>query len=586
MHASSDRGMSLPAERTPLAAVRQAEPLFPSLPRQLSRDMEGVLVRALDRACPLKQAHRRDLPMNIVQLSRLLTVERAGMRHPYWASPALAGAYVHYFLPWNVYRLSRLFAGLRPQAPGDGPHLLLDLGAGPLTVPIALWLSCPEWRTKQIVVVAVDRAGHPMQTGRAILEQLAAEAGVDPWEMHLVQAPLDQGPRRAAGFVRRGVTPWLVTAANVLNELPPARRQRMTEDAEDDEDDEEQSRDDSRLNDLLISINGLLRRGPEGARALFVEPGTRLGGLTLMGLRSLAREEEMRILGPCTHAGLCPLHRGNDDGLDEPRDDENDDAVDILGVRSEPAVKGAVSRLAGRSWCHFTFTGDGAPGWLRALAGPTGLAKETLSLAWLALGARMEAASVPIPHDSRLRVISQPFPVPGRGQCRYACSAAGLVLLEHAQDIASGTRLTLDVGTTALRTGPEDGRSGAHCLALEGVPSPAHGPRGDQARSGAGRRSENGFGRQVGRNNRSDGDDGGQLERVVRGGRADNRMDRDVRSRPDRSDHDGRDAHADNRFGRPHAGHPEGSERNGHGGRCAGRRGASSREDRSGGGHR
>ncbi len=584
MHASSDRGMRRAAERTPLAAVRQAEPLFPSLSQQLRRDMEGMLVRALDRACPLKQAHRRDLPMNIVQLSRLLTVERAEMRHPYWASPALAGAYVHYFLPWNIYRLARLFAGLRPQTPGDGPHLLLDLGSGPLTVPIALWLSCPEWRTKKIVLAAVDRAGHPMQTGRAILEHLAAEAGVDPWEMHLVQAPLDQGPRRAAGFVRRGVTPWLVTAANVLNELPPARRQRMTADAE--EDNEEQSRDDSRLNELLISVNGLLRRGPEGARALFVEPGTRLGGLTLMGLRSLAREEEMRILGPCTHAGLCPLHRGNDDGLDELFDDEADDAADILGVRPGRAVKGAVSRLAGRSWCHFTFTGDGAPGWLRALAGPTGLAKETLSLAWLALGARMEAASAPHPHDSRLRVISQPFPVPGRGQCRYACSAAGLVLLEHARDIASGTRLTLDVGTTALCTGPEDGRSGAHCLALEGVPPPAHGPCGELTGGGSGRGSENVFGRQAGRDNRPGGDDGRQFERAVRGGRADSRIDRDVRNRPDRSERDGRDAHADSRSGRPHAGRPENPERNGHGGRGAGRRGASSREDRSGDGHR
>ncbi len=541
IHDAPGRGAPRAAERAPLAGAKDRRPLFPPLSRGLCRDMEGMLARALDRACPLKQAHRRDLPANILQLSRLLTVDRAEMRRPYWASPALSGAYVHYFLPWNIYRLARLFSGLRPQAPGDGAHLLLDLGSGPLTVPLALWLSCPEWRTKKIVVAAVDRAGHPMQTGRAIMEHLAAEAGVEPWETHLIQAPLEQGPRRAAELVRRGAAPWLVTAANVLNELPPARRRRLEEDGEDDEE-EQQDRDETRLGDLLIGVHGMLRRGPEGARALFVEPGTRLGGLTLMGLRAMAREDGMRLFGPCTHAGLCPLRRGDDDGLYD-GEDGGADGADILGVRSGRETRGAVSKLAGRAWCHFTFTGEGAPGWLRALAEPTGLAKETLSLAWLALGAHTEAAAEAAAEAAsrgcRLRVISQPFPVPGRGRCRYACSAAGLVLLERAEGLASGTELTLDIGAAAVAAGPEDARSGARCLALEGAAADA----GD-GRAAAGRPD--------GEARRGRGDAGPARENAGRGaGREEEggsgRPDRERSGRPGRPGHGAHGGHGDGR---------------------------------------
>ncbi|MDO5536170.1 MAG: small ribosomal subunit Rsm22 family protein, partial [Desulfovibrionaceae bacterium] len=490
-------------ERLPGVRLLGRRALLPRLDARTGRDISVLLAKALDAACPLKKAHRQDLPYNIVSLSRLLTVDRAEMRHPYWASPALTGAYVHYFLPWNVYRLARLFAGLGLTPPPDGRHLLLDLGSGPMTVPLALWLACPEWREKKIVVAACDCAGHPLQIGRAILENLAAQAGVEPWEVHLVQAPLEQGVRRAGQLVQKGAVPWLVTAANVLNELPQQKKPRYGDESESERDVPQ----DSRLGDILGSVAGLLRRAPEGARALFVEPGTRLGGLTLMGLRALAREEELRIEGPCPHGGLCPLYRGDaapEDDFDDLDDllDGDDGPDDGAGQERREEPRGSVSKLAGRAWCHFTFTSEGAPSWLRALAEPTGLAKETLSLAFLEVSAphgakgRVEEARGAEPGDGAgrqevdagrpgmpLRVISQPFPVPGRrGQCRYACSGCGLMLLEDAQDYPSGTGLVADLDEREVLAAPLDRRSGARCIAVR--------DREREGRSGTGRRDE------------------------------------------------------------------------------------------------
>ena len=477
----------------PKGSILAVHSLFPMIGKKTGQDISSLLKNALNAAFPLKKAHRQDLPYNIVQLSRLLTVDRAEMRHPYWASPALTGAYVHYFLPWNIYRLSRLFGGLRLVMPPDAStaddaadaskgaaeagaeekrFLLLDLGSGPLTVPVALWLACPELRSKRIVVAAVDCAGHPLQIGRAILESLASQACTRPWEVVHIQAPLEQGIRRAGQLLQKGVVPWLVTAANVLNELQPQKKVRT--------EDDESEFEESRLSDIIGLVSGLLRRGPKEARALFIEPGTRLGGQTLMGLRALAREEGLNIEGPCPHSSVCPLYRGDDMGQDMEDDllfldtefaDEQDEFADSA---EEKGAQGRVSKLAGRSWCHFTFTSHGAPGWLKALAEPTGLAKETLSLSLLEVSAGRrdagpdDAADKPEQQKTTLRIISQPFFVPGRaGRCRYACSGQGLVLLEDAEKFASGTELAVSQTAADIEAAPRDKRSGAAILAVD-----------------------------------------------------------------------------------------------------------------------
>ena len=148
-------------------------PLFASLSAE-TRNILEALPEALNKVWPLNAAHRRSLPEDVEQLSRLLTTERAGLARPYWSSPASISAYLYYFLPWNLVRLTRLLATLplpdpRAAAPQNGEALLIDVGSGPLTLPLALWLARPQWRSAPLQVLALDTSSQPLELGRALM---------------------------------------------------------------------------------------------------------------------------------------------------------------------------------------------------------------------------------------------------------------------------------------------------------------------------------------------------------------------------------------------------------------------------------
>ena len=453
---------------------------------------------ALARVRPLSAAHARGLPQDVTALSRLLTVERAHLHHPYWASPALTSAYLYYFLPWNVLRQARLLSALPLPDPriwleqGRRP-LLLDMGAGPLSLPIALWLARPQWRSLPLTVLALDASSQPLELGRALLRALAEDLRQPAWEVRTVRAPLGQAARqlaRACGQRSRSGaaegTPalWLASAANVLNEMLSgggAGRTGRRDDAtvRDDEeaatrpegsDGPRDAREDSlfgqRLESVLDSLEELLESGDPGLppSLLVVEPGTRLGGTTIMRLRGAALERGFVPLAPCTHAADCPLARGR----------------------------------SGRGWCHVTFDCAGAPDWLAQLSDAAGLAKDSLSLAPLLLSAAAEtvqdgldareaeaAGADGLLSRAALRVLSAPFAVPGLpGRARYACGVGGLALLRDAEPLPSGGLVEADIPTHPRF----DRRSGALLLLPE--------EEGPEEMAAASRPSEKSAGRQ------------------------------------------------------------------------------------------
>lgn len=405
--------------------------LFPPLDAAVQAAL-ARLPEALERVRPLSAAHRRSLPEDIAALSRALTAERAELRRPYWSRPAFVSAYLYYFLPWNLVRLTRLFKGLPLPPPGRGEHpaLLMDAGSGPLTVPLALWLARPEWRSAPVRVLALDSAAQPLELGRALFAAWGELLGEPVWPVRLERGPVESLAARALPLVRGGgARPWLITAANVLNEVRPARGGHCGAAAREEAEGECReagAADDveERLERLLEAWSPLLvppvrRGGAAGADAatpvlLFVEPGTRLGGTTVMRLRDVALAGGLAAHAPCMHDGPCPLARG--------------------------------------AWCHFTFAPEGAPRWLAALSARAGLAKRSLSLSPLLLGpSRGEGASG---HSREAgaaapeaRVLSSPFAVPGvRGQARYACAACGLALLEDAGALPCGACVRLAAG--------------------------------------------------------------------------------------------------------------------------------------------
>ena len=435
-----------------------------------------MLPEALAKVWPLNSAHRRTLPDDIAQLSRLLTTERSGLDRPYWSSPASISAYLYYFLPWNLVRLTRVLGSLplpdpRSVAPQGGEALLVDVGSGPLTLPLALWLAKPEWRSAPLRVLALDTSSQPLELGKTLMEVLGEMTGQPVWPVRVARAPLEQAVRQAAPLLSGGkARPWLVSAANVLNELRFGKKRSRGGSAIEEEDEfdsldnegldfdgnpaaeaaeaekPEGCRED-KLDGFLESLSPLFDHvgkaeadasAPAGPSLLFVEPGTRLGGSTIMHLRHLAVEGGLTALAPCPHQAACPLLGGQ----------------------------------GGRTWCHFTFGSEDAPRWLEDLSADAGLGKSGLSLAPLLLSP-VAAPEVAAGQEQgrktsgsmKARVLTAPFAVPGlAGRGRYACAACGLLLLEDAEGLPSGSLLEVQVPPDARR----DAKSGARIVRRPG----------------------------------------------------------------------------------------------------------------------
>lgn len=411
------------------------QPLFTSADPFTTAALNG-LPDALDEVMPLTRAHRADLPDAIRELSALLTSERSGLGRSYWSSPRFVSAYLRYFLPWNLVRLTRLLPSLAlpspylalPDRASSGVETgaaegadeaaparaasVVDLGSGPLTLPLALWLSRPDWRSVPVTLLCADTAPRPMELGRRLLEGVAARSG-EPllWRVRLARASLGRALREAG-------TPALIMAGNVLNELRDKSGAILSE----------------RMAEAASSLERVL--SPDGT-ALFVEPGTRLGGTLTASLRDAALEEGLKPLAPCPHDGPCPL----------------------LGRR-------------GRGWCHASLDAGGPP-WLAALSKAAGLPKESLSLSFMLLG-RTRAASGQGPATAArafaapcvARILSDAFPVPGMGYARYACAEGGLALVPDAAALPSGALVACRRPDKPRR----DARSGALELHWEAAP--------------------------------------------------------------------------------------------------------------------
>jgi SAM-dependent methyltransferase len=293
--------------------------LLPPAPASLAQGLLA-LPAALDIVQPLRPRHRAQLPSQVAQLSEWLTTAREDLPRDYLSRPALLTAYLHYFLPWNLYRQGRLLAGLDLQlAPGAR---IVDVGAGPLTFALALWLTRPDLRAVPLRYLAIDRAAAALQAGRRLWDQIAGPGG---WAVETVSQPAGARALPEAD---------LLVLANVINEVH--RPGGGEGDAEDDP-----------ATHLLEQWATALA---PGGRVLLIEPGTRPAARQLVALRARAVEQGWRVLAPCTHAERCP----------------------------QPGI----GRLP---WCHFAFAATDAPPWLDDLSRRARLAKERASLSFLLL---------------------------------------------------------------------------------------------------------------------------------------------------------------------------------------------------------
>jgi ribosomal protein RSM22 (predicted rRNA methylase) len=358
-----------------------------------TRRFINQLPALIDKVFPLPARFRAALPRDVAALSRLLTSGREERGASYLGKPPLLSAYLRYFLPWNIYRLCWLLPAL-PLRLADG-DALADLGCGPLTLSLALWIARPELRGLRLELRCLDKIGAALDAGKKLFDALTG--GASPWTIKLIRAPL--------GAEIRGQKAALVTAVNVFNELfwelPHGDAGALAAFAE----------KNARLLASLTAENGAV---------LVVEPGIPQSGAFVAALRSSLIAHGQTPSAPCPHTERCPC-------------------------------SGGILAHGKAKWCHFAFETQDAPERLLRLSDAAGLPKERATMSYLFTG--KQANTKP---ELVTRIISDIFPVSDKdGKSlygRYGCSAHALVLV-------TGSRAALEKYPSGSLVGlePRDG---------------------------------------------------------------------------------------------------------------------------------
>jgi hypothetical protein len=247
--------------------------LFP-LASQQTVDMLESYKKILGKAAPMRTRHLDELHYSIRDLSRMLTGDRADLTNDYMGDPRSLNAYLRYFLPWNLYRLTRLLASLEIKLHDDS--IIVDLGAGPLTFAQALWISRPDLRNKKLTIINVDRTPKVMKQGQALFNELA---GKSPWKIVNVKGGITTKLREKAD---------LLVSANMVNEIIMGLRTPLGLWAE----------------KFCHQLGKMLAKN---GRLLLIEPGVRHCGRAISVMRNEFLQNGWSVLAPCPHSGECPM---------------------------------------------------------------------------------------------------------------------------------------------------------------------------------------------------------------------------------------------------------------------------------------
>jgi hypothetical protein len=306
-----------------------------------------------------------------------------------------------------------------PLALKDG-DAVTDIGSGPLTLAMALWMSRPDLRRTKLEFRCIDQTGVILDAGKTLFTALRQTGGDDgAWTIKTIHGELRRNGTLSTTI--RGNPAALVSAVNVFNELAQ----------------DISASDPGGLRQFAAAQGRLLSSLADNAGAVLVlEPGVPRSGEFISLLRESLLEKNRPLsrtklpwltrppLSPCTHNGPCPLPGGH------------------------------VSRGGKEKWCHFAFDTEDAPAELLKLSAAAGIPKERAVLSFLLAGPVLDGAGV----KTGVRIISDAFPV-GNRWGRYACSEKGLVLAAGTkaavEDAESGSLLNLALSSQ------RDGKSGA-----------------------------------------------------------------------------------------------------------------------------
>ena len=196
-------------EKEPLAVFSEG-PLFADAIPQDAQELLNHFDAIISSTHPLNSKQRAQLPAVIRDLSHTLTDERDRRRLGYMNRTETLSAYTHYFMWWNLLRLTKLFTPMQNFFNLDDDDVCIDFGSGPLTLPCALFLSRPELRQKKLTWYCVDISGQALSIAENVFYTLASKLGCEAWKIIKVKGELGTAIRQKAK---------LVTSANLFNEI-------------------------------------------------------------------------------------------------------------------------------------------------------------------------------------------------------------------------------------------------------------------------------------------------------------------------------------------------------------------------------
>ncbi len=336
------------------------------------------------------------LSQNINELSHELTDERGNRRNGYMNETAKLSAYTHYFMWWNIFRMTNLFAGLPQNAFSDlhDGDYCLDLGSGPLTLVISLYLARPELRKVKLNWYCMDISQKSMSLGEEIFLSICAKLAdtttddlgqngtrpssrldaveqnaTEPWKIIRVKGEFGEKINKKVKFL---------TCANMFNELYYDTKMTLEEAAK-------------------KYTNAILPYTDENAKILIIEPAFPRSARFISLTRDALLRKKFQIIAPCIHAETCPM-----DGR------------------------------KGGKWCHFVLDAEDAPKKLKALSQKSSLPKDRASLSFVfaSNNAAIAQNATKLEDETiELRAASDSITLPGNRIGKYCCSAKGLMLL-------------------------------------------------------------------------------------------------------------------------------------------------------------
>ena len=309
-------------------------PIFAELTPEAKNILE-YFPAFLDRILPLDAKKKQLLPQHIHTLFHELTDERGTRKTHYLNDPVKLSAYAHYYVWWNLVRLTKLLQNLDIRF--DAGDYAVDFGSGPLTLLCALWIAKPALRKKQLTWYCVDISNKALSFGEELFLAFCAYTGTKndngeiPWTVKKVCGAFGTA-------LSENVS--LVTEANMFNEIfwnSPL------------------SLDDQAKKTCHTIMHYLKQNGA----VLFIEPGIPLAGEFLSLLRTEFLEAGFTISAPCPHRGICCF------------------------PNRPPQTGAAKTPIAFHKWCHFTFETHDSPNSLLRLSESSHLGKERASLSFL-----------------------------------------------------------------------------------------------------------------------------------------------------------------------------------------------------------